>query len=688
MKYEANYSYNRLLRYINCSTAQLSTRSEKTNKCQNFFVLTFFINHFYHFPKPKFFSLQISLALFITLFSFTNKLQSEGTKELMPLSANFGCLQFNDQGRTFALMTNTDSLHRLFFHIKTTTEKVYFGFARHATSTATSGQFRIKDPSGNIVFAATNLPTSGTGFISTFIQAAAGPKIGASPAAGYTPFSFTPATTGDFYIEFSSNSNGNYRFLYFDLTVVSALNVPITGRLWSYAWDMNTWAAANVFNGIFYVYTNEGYVSKVDLNGIQPFGFVVSCNDTGPTNTNDIVQDRKSIAGNSTRPLFKIFVNDPDPAIYLSATPPTLSGSITVVGGNIYYGQSVQFSATIKGTGTIQVIISINGISGYQSGTADVIVALNVITGTNIIPWDGKNAFGVFPVSGTSIEISTGFSSGITHLPIYDAETQLGGYNVTRIRPVTGPAPIRWDDSNFSGGTLNISGSSGNGHSWAVNFGDVRTVNTWWNGYEIENLNAFTVVVIDPMPITLTSFTAKANDNVADIFWTVASQTNNDFFTIERTNTVNGGIIKPVGIVMGAGICSQSKDYSFTDESPLKGISYYRLKQTDFDGRVTYYNWAAVEIKSTAEFSINVYPNPNKNEPINLLMNADKDQEVLVVVYDILGNESYSKVILIENVGESVYVLDPSKKLEPGAYSIVATSMKKICCKKLIVKEY
>ncbi len=60
----------------------------------------------------------------------------------------------------------------------------------------------------------------------------------------------------------------------------------------------------------------------------------------------------------------------------------------------------------------------------------------------------------------------------------------------------------------------------------------------------------------------------------------------------------------------------------------------------------------------------------------------------LVIVYDIMGKESYSKVIIMENAGESVYVLDPSGKLEPGAYMIIATSMKKICCKKLIVKEY
>ena len=146
------------------------------------------------------------------MFILAEKAMSEGTKQFMPNSTSFGFVQFNDVGRPFALTTNTDSLYRLYFHISSTTEKVYFGFKKHSSSAATSGNFRIKNQSGNIVYVQTNIPSSGTGYISSYTAATAGPKIGGVPASGYTPFSFAPVTTGDFYIEFSSASNANFRF--------------------------------------------------------------------------------------------------------------------------------------------------------------------------------------------------------------------------------------------------------------------------------------------------------------------------------------------------------------------------------------------------------------------------------------------------------------------------------------------
>ncbi|OFY84189.1 MAG: hypothetical protein A3F72_14265 [Bacteroidetes bacterium RIFCSPLOWO2_12_FULL_35_15] len=618
------------------------------------------------------------------LFFYYNIAFSEGTKQFMPASADNGCTQFNDVGRPFALMSNTDSLQRLYFHIKSITEKVYFGFAKHSSSSATSGQFRIKDPSGTIVYAATNLPTSGAGFISTYAQAVAGPKISGIPAAGYSPLNFTPSVTGDFYIEFSSNSNRNYRFQYFDITVVDASSKTINGRLWSYAWDMNTWSSANVFNGSFYVYTNEGYVSKVDLNGIQPFGFVVSCNNTGPTNTGNIVADRKSIAGNSTRPFFKIFLSDPDSTIYLSASPPALNNPISVVDGNVYYGQSAQFNADVTGTGIIQLIISLNGISGYQPGTNDAIVAAIVTTGNNIIFWDGKDAYGNYPLIGTSIEISAGFSSGITHLPIYDAETQSGGYNITRIRPVTGPAPIRWDDSNFIGGTVNISGSSGNGHSWLINFGNIRTMNTWWNGYEIENLSAFTVTVMPPLPIELISFAAKPNIDIIDINWATASEKNNNYFSVEKTKDCLR--FETISNVAGAGNSNTVLNYLLKDNKPYDGVSYYRLSQTDFDGTITHSHLISVNFNRKVDFVFKIYPNPYDGICIKLDMIANRGDETKLIITDINGKEIYSKEITINSNDENVYTFCSKERLAQGIYFLKVFSSEKEYTKKVVVE--
>jgi hypothetical protein len=82
----------------------------------------------------------------------------------------------------------------------------------------------------------------------------------------------------------------------------------------------------------------------------------------------------------------------------------------------------------------------------------------------------------------------------------------------------------------------------------------------------------------------------------------------------------------------------------------------------------------------------NIFPNPNDGSTINLEMGSDKEQEILVVVYDILGKENYSKVIITEQTGKNVFAIDPSSKLSQGVYLITATSNQKTYSKKLIVR--
>jgi hypothetical protein len=192
----------------------------------------------------------------IQLLFITNAF-SEGTTQFRPTSADFGNLQINDQGRPFALESNIDPLNRLYIHIASTTEKVYFGFQHQGSGTAT---FRILNPSGTVVYARTNVPSSGAGYISTYNQAVAGPKVAGSPASGYSPLSYTPVTTGDFYVEFTTSLGSAYHFDLFDVSVLNATNVVQPGRLWSYAWDLSTRGSTNSYNGSFFVYTDEGYV--------------------------------------------------------------------------------------------------------------------------------------------------------------------------------------------------------------------------------------------------------------------------------------------------------------------------------------------------------------------------------------------------------------------------------------------
>jgi hypothetical protein len=84
--------------------------------------------------------------------------------------------------------------------------------------------------------------------------------------------------------------------------------------------------------------------------------------------------------------------------------------------------------------------------------------------------------------------------------------------------------------------------------------------------------------------------------------------------------------------------------------------------------------------------SLNVFPNPANGENVNISISTSKAQKVLVVVYDELGRESYSKVIFTGDSSESIFAIDPSGKLKPGIYMIAASSEKTTLMKRLIVK--
>ena len=89
------------------------------------------------------------------------------------------------------------------------------------------------------------------------------------------------------------------------------------------------------------------------------------------------------------------------------------------------------------------------------------------------------------------------------------------------------------------------------------------------------------------LPISLKSFTATPlNRTAALLSFATALEQNNDYFSIERS--ADGLRFNEIGRVQGAGNSLETREYSYTDNTPLRGINYYRLKQTDYDGKFTF----------------------------------------------------------------------------------------------------
>ena len=188
----------------------------------------------------------------------------------------------------------------------------------------------------------------------------------------------------------------------------------------------------------------------------------------------------------------------------------------------------------------------------------------------------------------------------------------------------------------------------------------------------------------DALPISLIAFDATAYSDHVLTYWKTASEKNNNFFTVEKTK--DGSTYTVVATVQGSGNSTTIMSYSTPDYAPYEGISYYRLKQTDYDGRYSYSPLVKIEFNSISETSFNVYPNPSTGENLSIAISGQKDQEILVVLYDVLGKETYSKVYVLKDNGITVSAFDPDGKLASGIYIITATSDKNITSKKIIIQ--
>ncbi|HMJ71053.1 MAG TPA: T9SS type A sorting domain-containing protein [Cyclobacteriaceae bacterium] len=142
------------------------------------------------------------------------------------------------------------------------------------------------------------------------------------------------------------------------------------------------------------------------------------------------------------------------------------------------------------------------------------------------------------------------------------------------------------------------------------------------------------VSVSTPLPVTLTSFHAKATDAGVRVDWKTESEINNDHFTIEKSR--DGAEFLDVGSVPAAGSSHTPKFYEFLDVSPFAGRSYYRLRQVDFDGRQTISKVAMVEYVPAST----VYPNPATKE---VSLDVDDREPFAAEMVNTLGQKVFVK---------------------------------------------
>ncbi len=139
-----------------------------------------------------------------------------------------------------------------------------------------------------------------------------------------------------------------------------------------------------------------------------------------------------------------------------------------------------------------------------------------------------------------------------------------------------------------------------------------------------------------PLPIELLSFDAKLNSGQVDLTWVTSTEINNDYFIIERA----GGDLrwKELLSVPGAGNSNTQLSYADVDRAPLSGISYYRLKQMDFDGSYAYSDVVSVSNTLVKNDGILLYPNPSKTGSVFVTIPALTNDLITISLMNLTGN--------------------------------------------------
>ncbi|MFN0173008.1 MAG: T9SS type A sorting domain-containing protein [Saprospiraceae bacterium] len=166
------------------------------------------------------------------------------------------------------------------------------------------------------------------------------------------------------------------------------------------------------------------------------------------------------------------------------------------------------------------------------------------------------------------------------------------------------------------------------------------------------------------LPIELLYFKSKSDNGATELTWSTATEIDNDYFSIQRST--NGHIFSEIGQERGAGTSYEPQDYIFTDERPLQGKNYYRLKQVDFDGKYSYSQVVTATFSKTSLMTLAPVP---AVETLNIQLEKPSNDDGNWQVYDLNGRLLLSGEMLAETTGQSVHIAE----LPEGAYVLRLT---------------
>lgn len=282
--------------------------------------------------------------------------------------------------------------------------------------------------------------------------------------------------------------------------------------------------------------------------------------------------------------------------------------------------------------------------------------------------WAVPGFWRVDPSPTTAWLIGVGLSLGEYTVSAWPSLASVGAYGNApyNYTPITG---------NIS---ASIAKSNDNGATWAMDGNCVPASDLTGGGVVMRanittGFSDFGVAVddVNPFPVELLDFYGRlVNGNDAELVWQTANEQNNKGFYVERRKK-GTQTFTDVGFRQGAGTTQEPRQYLLQDENLQPGTYLYRLRQVDFDNRISYSNEVELRVGSTAELQAEVYPNPT-NGPAELRLNLPQTTELHLRILSLEGRKVWESRRSL-NAGTHTLQLNLAE-LPAGVYQVVCTA--------------
>ena len=357
------------------------------------------------------------------------------------------------------------------------------------------------------------------------------------------------------------------------------------------------------------------------------------------------------------------------------------TNGVTISGGDLNVDDNLTLTDGILNTGENKVIISNTNANSVSGGSTTSYINGNLrrYISNNTDTYEFPIGSGTGTGNYHKVDLINGSLVGVSYIDVSVGDMPVGSYANLNAYQMTSPLIEVFDkqwqltpNSQPTGGTygvnLYLNGVSG-GFMQDDNFTIIKrddNSTTWadWDTYEsttsIPNegqpgrtlssgygqKSGFTSFSLfgfggtggSALPIDLISFTGELVSGNVELEWVVASQINNEYFKIEKS--LNCEQWEEVSRIPGAGNSNTQMDYKIYDEKPYDGISYYRLSQTDYDGKSETFNPISIIYDKPIKLSIN--PNPVKEE-LHLYLEETLRGVTNLTIFNTKGQKVYNK---------------------------------------------